>query len=148
MRRSIAFTAAVSLVALLVLVLPGGAAAKTECPSGHPYDEGNTYVRPSDGARLCRECTRARGREAYRRRMASRKQAPPTQPTGVRALDRNIGAADARELAVAVNGRGIDRIVPIGQALQFSRHWDGYDLFAEFTRQVTIDVDDTGRGQR
>ena len=59
-----------------------------------------------------------------------------------------IGAADARDLAVAVNGRGIDRIVPIGQALQFNRQWDGYDLFAEFTRQVTIDVDDTGRGER
>lgn len=59
-----------------------------------------------------------------------------------------IDAADARELAVAVNGRGIDRIVPIGQALQFNRHWDGYDLFTEFTRQVTIDVDDTDRGER
>ena len=72
-------------------------AAKTECPSGHPYDEGNTYVRPSDGARLCRECTRARGREAYRRRVASRKQAPPTQPTGVRALGVGASAQNARK---------------------------------------------------
>jgi hypothetical protein len=32
MRRSIAFTAAVSLVALLALALPGGASAKPECP--------------------------------------------------------------------------------------------------------------------
>ena len=59
-----------------------------------------------------------------------------------------ISAEEAKELAVAVNGRGVDRIVPIGQALQFSRHWDGYDLFAEFTRQVTIDADDTDRGAR
>ena len=90
-------------------------AAKTACPSGHPYDEGNTYVRPSDGARLCRECTRARGREAYRRRMASRKQAPPTQPTGVRALDRNIGAADASGCwrwggYVSESGYGVARV--------------------------------------
>ena len=49
--------------------------------------------------------------------------------------------AEARALALAANGRGIDRIVPIGQALQFNRHWDGYDLFAEFTRQVTIVTD-------
>lgn len=57
-----------------------------------------------------------------------------------------IDAADARQLALAVNGRGIDRIVPIGHALQFNRHWDGYDLFAEFTRQVTIDAGTEGSG--
>ena len=45
-------------------------AAKTECPSGHPYDEGNTYVRPSDGARLCRECYRERDRIKARARRA------------------------------------------------------------------------------
>jgi hypothetical protein len=28
----------------------------THCPSGHPYDARNTYVRPSDGARICRSC--------------------------------------------------------------------------------------------
>ena len=37
-------------------------------------------------------------------------------------------------------GRGIDRIVPVGKALEFSRYWDGYDLFTEFTRKVTIDA--------
>ncbi len=36
----------------------------------------------------------------------------------------------------AVNGRGIDRIVPFGQALVFGRYWDGYDLLAELTRRV------------
>lgn len=35
-------------------------------------------------------------------------------------------------------GRGIDRIVPFGQALQFNRFWDGYDLLSELTRKVTI----------
>lgn len=70
-------------------------AAKTECPNGHPYDDENTYVRPGDGARLCRECSRAHGRESHRRKVASREPAPPTQPTGVRSLDRNIAAPDA-----------------------------------------------------
>jgi hypothetical protein len=45
------------------------------------------------------------------------------------------------ELARFVNqlgGRGIDRIVPFGQALAFSRVWDGMDLIDEFTRIVTI----------
>lgn len=32
---------------------------KTHCPQGHPYDEANTYVRPSDDARLCRTCLKA-----------------------------------------------------------------------------------------
>lgn len=36
----------------------------------------------------------------------------------------------------AVNGRGIDRIVPFGEALRFGRFWDGYDLPAELTRRV------------
>lgn len=43
-------------------------------------------------------------------------------------------AAFARSL----QGRGIDRIVEFGQALEFSSLWDGYDLLAELTRTVTI----------
>lgn len=40
----------------------------------------------------------------------------------------------------AVNGRGIDRIVPFGEALTFGRFWDGYDLLAELTRRVHADT--------
>lgn len=40
--------------------------------------------------------------------------------------------------ATVCNGRGIDRIVPIGQALSFSRFWDGYDLLGSLTRLVTV----------
>lgn len=29
---------------------------RTHCPKGHPYNEANTYVRPSDGCRQCRMC--------------------------------------------------------------------------------------------
>ncbi|MCA3692982.1 acyl-CoA reductase [Aquidulcibacter sp.] len=42
------------------------------------------------------------------------------------------------ELAIKINGRGIDRMVPIGQALQFDRIWDGQDLLRSFSRLVTI----------
>mgnify|MGYP001581189159 FL=1 len=38
-----------------------------------------------------------------------------------------------------LNGRAIDRIVPIGQALQFHRFWDGNDLLQEFCRCVYIE---------
>ncbi|MFC3899141.1 acyl-CoA reductase [Lentzea rhizosphaerae] len=41
-------------------------------------------------------------------------------------------------LAHELAGRGIDRIVPFGNALTFSDHWDGFDLPAEFTRLVTV----------
>jgi hypothetical protein len=37
------------------------------------------------------------------------------------------------------NGAGIDRIVPIGHALDFAAIWDGKDLVAESLRYVTID---------
>jgi|SaaInl8_200m_RNA_FD_contig_71_339519_length_8039_multi_7_in_0_out_0_2 hypothetical protein len=33
---------------------------------------------------------------------------------------------------------GIDRIVPIGQSLDFSYIWDGYDLFRSFCREVEV----------
>ena len=37
-------------------------------------------------------------------------------------------------------GAKIDRIVPLGQALQFGVVWDGYNLLTEFSRQVAIEV--------
>ena len=46
---------------------------------------------------------------------------------------------ELRALVRALNGRAIDRIVPIGQALQFHRFWDGYDLLQEFCRCVYIE---------
>lgn len=48
---------------------------------------------------------------------------------------------EASELARFVRklgGRGIDRVVPIGQALSFSYLWDGYDLLQEFVRRTHI----------
>jgi hypothetical protein len=43
--------------------------------------------------------------------------------------------------ALYLNGKGIDRIVPVGSALEFSRFWDGYDLLQELTRRVWIGAD-------
>ena len=40
--------------------------------------------------------------------------------------------------ALALRLNGLDRIVPIGQALNFNRFWDGYDLLQELTRHVSI----------
>jgi hypothetical protein len=40
--------------------------------------------------------------------------------------------------AQSVRGRGIDRIVPFGEALSFSSVWDGYDLLAELTRTIEV----------
>ena len=48
---------------------------------------------------------------------------------------------ERRELtafAAAVGGRGIDRMAPIGAALDFHHVWDGYNLLLEFTRAVHI----------
>ena len=41
---------------------------RTHCPSGHPYDEENTYVHPVNGERACRTCKRLWQR-AYVERM-------------------------------------------------------------------------------
>lgn len=45
---------------------------KTECPKGHPYDAGNTYINPS-GSRVCRTCARERTREWLARRKTDKK---------------------------------------------------------------------------
>jgi hypothetical protein len=45
---------------------------------------------------------------------------------------------ELRAFATALGGRGVDRIVPFGQALTFSSLWDGYDLPSEFTRLTTL----------
>lgn len=37
-----------------------------------------------------------------------------------------------------VNGKGVDRVVPIGQALQFDQIWDGYSLLSELTRKIAL----------
>jgi hypothetical protein len=47
-------------------------------------------------------------------------------------------AAELDAFVTGVAGRGVDRIVPIGNALTFAQIWDGFDLVHEFTRIVTI----------
>lgn len=47
-------------------------ARKTHCPQGHPYDEGNTYVRPY-GGRDCRVC-RAKAMRNYSERQRAHRQ--------------------------------------------------------------------------
>ena len=46
--------------------------------------------------------------------------------------------AELINLATALAGRGIDRIVPFGAALSFAPVWDGYHLLSEFTRLTTV----------
>lgn len=41
-------------------------------------------------------------------------------------------------LAERLGGRGLDRIVPVGQALTMARFWDGLDLTDQFVRHVHV----------
>jgi hypothetical protein len=45
---------------------------------------------------------------------------------------------ELRAIARELGARGVDRLVPIGQALAFDPTWDGYDLIADFLRRVTV----------
>jgi hypothetical protein len=51
-----------------------------------------------------------------------------------------------RQLARRLNGRGVDRWVALGRALEFDLRWDGYDLLQEFTRRVVVDLAPRGPG--
>jgi hypothetical protein len=46
--------------------------------------------------------------------------------------------SELKKLVLLLNGGGLDRLVPVGQALSFQRFWDGYDLLQELTRHVYI----------
>ncbi|GAA3861301.1 acyl-CoA reductase [Saccharothrix violaceirubra] len=48
--------------------------------------------------------------------------------------------AELVEFVRSLGGRGIDRVVPFGKALDFAAIWDGYDLLAEFSRLTTVTV--------
>ena len=37
-----------------------------------------------------------------------------------------------------LSNRGIDRIVPIGKALDFGHIWDGHDLFESMSRKIDV----------
>jgi hypothetical protein len=46
---------------------------------------------------------------------------------------------DEVELAVYQSGsRGIDRVVPIGSALEMGLYWDGYDVVSQLTRRIEV----------
>lgn len=44
------------------------------------------------------------------------------------------------DLVRTLNGRGLDRFVKLGHALEFDVVWDGYDLQEEFVKRVVVDV--------
>ncbi len=47
-------------------------------------------------------------------------------------------ASELTAFARSLRGRGIDRIVPFGEALTFDSLWDGYDLLAELSRSISV----------
>jgi hypothetical protein len=47
-------------------------------------------------------------------------------------------AAEIEMLAAKLGARGVDRVVPVGEALAFEPVWDGFDLLDDFTRRVRV----------
>ena len=45
-------------------------------------------------------------------------------------------AADAAALLARAGARGVDRVVPLGQALEMDTVWDGRDLIAALSRII------------
>lgn len=79
-------------------------AAKTHCPEGHPYDPGNTRVRP-DGARACRAC-----KAASKKAKAKRPRSGSLPKRCLRALGSMGGSATTTEVSqwLRVNGEQAD----------------------------------------
>jgi hypothetical protein len=42
------------------------------------------------------------------------------------------------DVAGIVGAKGVDRLVPVGEALAFDTTWDGYDLIGDFLRRVVV----------
>lgn len=47
-------------------------------------------------------------------------------------------AETINDLANESSLQAVDRIVPVGTALDFTPHWDGYDLFTQLTRTIPV----------
>jgi hypothetical protein len=56
-----------------------------------------------------------------------------------------IDAESLRGFAALAGGRGLDRIVPIGEALAFDVVWDGFHLMDDMLRRVRVRGGDSGR---
>lgn len=69
------------------------------------------------------------------------------QPSDQTLAHYGFGAAELAELADRVQGRGLDRIVPLGRALELSHLWDGYDLLESFTRVRDVRTDHAPRAE-
>lgn len=48
--------------------------------------------------------------------------------------------AEADRLLNAIPARALDRIVPVGRALEFDATWDGTDLLTSFTRRIVVQL--------
>lgn len=48
--------------------------------------------------------------------------------------------ATLTSLAFALGCQGVDRLVPIGAALNFNENWDGFSLLHDFMRGVTVQI--------
>ena len=49
-----------------------------------------------------------------------------------------IDAEELRSKIVANRLRGIDRIVPIGKAMDIGPMWDGYDIIRMLSRKINL----------
>jgi hypothetical protein len=49
-----------------------------------------------------------------------------------------LSREDISNFLNSIEGRAIDRVVPIGSALNFDHVWDGHDLLMSFSRQVRV----------
>lgn len=58
-------------------------ARKTHCPKGHPYDEANTYIRPTTGNRECRSCRYLSVKATRERAEDRRALSPSTEATPI-----------------------------------------------------------------
>jgi hypothetical protein len=45
---------------------------------------------------------------------------------------------ELRDLVLSLSGKGLDRVVPMGAAMNFAPVWDGYVLLTELTKRVCL----------
>ena len=49
-----------------------------------------------------------------------------------------VNKEDLKKLLIKNNLKGVDRIVPIGQSLNISLKWDGYNVVNSLTRTIEV----------
>lgn len=129
--------------------------ARTYCPSGHPYSQENTYIRPGNGHRICRACVREREKRPHGRKLLLTPEGGKAQSIDMGVLpDRyQCDFVGCKEILAGVNHWWVVTDDPSGvhifkwktcpeDAMKNGKHFCGFDHMNRYVSKI-LNPDET-----